>query len=144
MSLAPAHSLYSRDILRLATVLPHNDSLASPQGTATRRAPVCGSEMAADVLLDDAGLIAALAIRARACALGQASAAIVKEKAVGCDAATLKAVRDGLAHMLNGEQDTVLWPELDVFAYARDYPARHGAILLPFDALIAAMEEVRR
>ena len=33
------------------------------------------------------------------------------------------------------------WPGFDLLAPARDYPARHGAILLPFDAAIAAFEQ---
>ena len=33
------------------------------------------------------------------------------------------------------------WPGFDLLAAARDYPARHGAILLPFDAAVAALGE---
>jgi NifU-like protein involved in Fe-S cluster formation len=140
MSAVPAQSLYSREILRLATSLPYGEQIEPIHASATRRAPVCGSEMSVDVALDG-GRIAAIAIRARACALGQASASVLRSEAIGQSLADIRAVRDGLQQQLLGKADAVaIWPELDALAYARDYPARHGAILLPFDTLLAALE----
>jgi NifU-like protein involved in Fe-S cluster formation len=138
---AAAQSLYSRDVLRLATSLPHDDRLDDAQGSATCRSPVCGSEMSADVVLTD-GSIAAVAIRARACALGQASAAVLRDKAVGLSGGDIKAAKERLEAMLkNG--DAIGWPELEPLSYARDYPARHGAILLPFETLLAAIAKAQ-
>lgn len=143
MNSAAAQSLYSHDILRLTSSLPHDDRLAEPQGCATCRAPLCGSEMTVDVKLDDAGQIAAIAIRARACAMGQAAAAIVREQAVGHDKADIVGIRDNLVQILAGDSLSLAWPALEAFARARDYPARHGAILLPFETLLAAMENTQ-
>jgi NifU-like protein involved in Fe-S cluster formation len=35
------------------------------------------------------------------------------------------------------------WPELALLAPARDYPSRHAAILLPYDALLAAAAQMK-
>lgn len=142
MNAAVAHKLYSLEILRLATSLPHNDTLDAPQGSASCRAPVCGSEMTADVTLDDTNHITGLAIRAKACALGQASAAVLRTNALGLDVAQIRTVSDGLKSALQNGSGNLPWPELEPFRYASDFPARHGAILLPFDTLIAALEKV--
>jgi NifU-like protein involved in Fe-S cluster formation len=140
MSAAAAQSLYSRDVLRLAMALPHDDRLKGAPGSATCRSPICGSEMSVDVVLVD-GVVDQLAIRARACALGQASAAVLRDKAIGLDTAAIASAREAMAHTLKGESGDPIWPELEPLAYARDYPARHGAILLPFDTLLAAIEK---
>jgi NifU-like protein involved in Fe-S cluster formation len=142
MSASAAQSLYSRDVLQLATSLPYDDQIDQPDGRATCRSPVCGSEICVDVAIDN-GRIAALAIRARACALGQASAAMLRATAIGQTAGDIENAMVQLQAALNGEGN-MPWPELELFAYARNYPARHSAILLPFVTLIAAMKEAER
>ena len=136
-----AHKLYSLEVLRLATSLPYNDTLDTPHASATCRAPLCGSEMTVDVALDDNQHITGLAIRAKACALGQASAAVLRIKALGQDVAQIRAVNDSLKAALQNGSGDLAWPELEPFRYASDFPARHGAIMLPFDTLIAALEK---
>ncbi len=136
-----AATLYNTSILRLATGLPHDDRLAEPDGSATHRAPICGSEMSAEVMVKD-GVITAAAFRARACALGQASAALLRDHAVGLGSADIIAARAILNEYLSGGDGVALpWEELAHFAAARSHPARHGAILLPYEALIAAIED---
>jgi NifU-like protein involved in Fe-S cluster formation len=137
MSASATQSLYSREILRLATSLPHQDHIEQPYLSATRRAPVCGSEMIVDVALEGDKL-AAIAIRAKACALGQASAAILRALAPGKSIADISALAAQVVQALKGEGE--MPSEYVALAYARDYPARHGAILLPFETLLAALE----
>jgi NifU-like protein involved in Fe-S cluster formation len=76
-----------------------------------------------------------------ACALGQASAALLARYAPGLGLAELRAARDGIASWFAGAEVQPDWPGFDLLAPAQGYPARHGAILLPFDAAIAALEE---
>ena len=138
-SKSPKTELYTKDILRLAASLPHADALGDADASATRRSPVCGSEMRADVKVENGHLVA-IALRGRACAMGQASAAVVREIAVGRSAEEIASARTTLAQALVGESTfDGCWPELAVFESARAYPARHAAILLPFDAVLAAM-----
>jgi hypothetical protein len=46
-----------------------------------------------------------------------------------------------MADWFGGKDIVPDWPGFELLAAARDYPARHGAILLPFDAAIAALEK---
>jgi NifU-like protein involved in Fe-S cluster formation len=134
-------ALYNTQILRLAAATAHAARLPGAQGTATKVSPVCGSKVTADIDLDDDGTIAAHGQEVRACALGQAAAALVGAAIVGRDRAALLAARAGLADWLAGRADAPPdWPGVDVFAPARPHRARHASILLAFDAAIAAAE----
>ncbi len=136
-----AEALYTIDILRLAASTAQWPALVQPDGTAERRSPTCGSRIRVDVACNDAGQVATIGIVVSACALGQASAAIMAAEATGRDAATFRAVHDGLAAYLRGESDEMPdWPAIEKLAAARAYPARHASILLPFDAAAAALE----
>lgn len=142
-SMSKKPELYTKDMLRLAASLPHNDRLENPQASASKRSPVCGSEMTVDLRCDGVGAITELAFRGRACAMGQASAALLGQLGIGSKQSAIAATRAGLASALSGEGEfDGLWPELAVFQSARAHPARHAAILLPFDALIAALDEI--
>jgi NifU-like protein involved in Fe-S cluster formation len=134
-----ASALYNREILALAASLIHNDRLENPDATAGLRAALCGSRIEADIKLGIDGKIIALALRANACALGQASAAVLRKNAVGNDAVFLRNIREAVAAYFNGTGEmSDIWPQLAALKVAKDYPARHAAILLPFDALLEA------
>ena len=138
--MASVSTLYTRDILRLSSSLPVVGRLAEADGEAERRSVTCGSRVVASVRMNGAH-IAEAALEAHSCALGQASAAILLAHAVGLTHADLTDMRARIAAGLNGEGDWPTdWPELSHLQPAHAYPARHGAIVLPFDALIAAME----
>ncbi len=135
-------TLYSRDILRLAAMLVSGERLETPDATAEMRSPVCGSRIEVDICCDEGDAISAIAFRANACALGQASAAILRRNATGHDRQSLEQVRVGLADCLKGEVDApAIWSDLATLEVARDYPARHAAILLPYDAVLAALNQ---
>ena len=137
-------ALYNRDILRLASSLIADDRLENPDGSAEARSPICGSRIQADVMLVPDGAIAAIALRANACALGQASAAILRANAVGEQLRTISELRAAVAESLGGRAVMpTVWPELALLAPAKDYPSRHAAILLPFDALLAAAQDMK-
>lgn len=137
-------TLYNRDILRLAASLIPDDRLERADGVAEARAPLCGSRIQAEIALTSDGTISALALRASACALGQASAAILHGNAVGVDMATIALIRSQISKMLTANaQPPLIWPDLALLSPAKDYPSRHAAILLPYDALLAAAEKMR-
>ncbi|PZU61169.1 MAG: iron-sulfur cluster assembly scaffold protein [Sphingobium sp.] len=135
--------LYNTDILRLAANIPHHSRLADPQATVERRSPVCGSRVTVDVRVDEAGRVSDLGLEVRACALGQASAALLAADAIGRSSAELGAARDALIAYLSGASDDIaFWPGMSVLAPARDYPARHASIRLGFEAIAEAVERV--
>jgi NifU-like protein involved in Fe-S cluster formation len=92
-----------------------------------------------DIVLDGEGRVAAIGQEVRACALGQASAALMGAGALGRLALELAAARDALAaYLAGGRDDPGDWPGLAVLAGARPYPARHASILLAFEAAAEA------
>ncbi len=132
-----SEALYNAAILRLACAIPHEGRIADAQASVTRVSPICGSRVSAHVALGEDGRVARFGQEVRACALGQASAAILGAGVIGRSAPELAAVRDGLARWLGGAGDPP-WPALDVLAPARPYRARHASILLAFEAAAAA------
>ena len=133
--------LYTTEILRLAASLPLVTSLPAAHGRGDKRSVTCGSRIVAEVVLGPDGRVAELAQQVQACAFGQASAALVQGFAVGRSAEELTDARARLAGWLSGgdEEPAGFAP----LAPARAKTGRHGAMLLPFDALIAAIRSAR-
>lgn len=133
-----SEALYSAAILRLKLAGEVPARLPSPDATATRVSPVCGSKVIADVQLAGHQLTAVGLDATRACTLGQASAAVTASIVPGMDAAAVAATRSALADFLASrtEQPPAGW---DAFAPARAHRARHPSILLPLDAVLAAL-----
>jgi NifU-like protein involved in Fe-S cluster formation len=130
-----ATTIYNRDILRLAASIPYLRRLDAPGATAERRSVLCGSYVAVDLTTDEGGRVIDCGLEVRACAFGQASAALLGASIIGRQAREIARARDDLASYLAGRsEDPGDWPGLDVFADARRLTARHGAILLPFEA----------
>ena len=120
--------LYPLDVLRLAAGIERTGRLDAPGGSATRVSRVCGSVVTVDVALDEGGRIADLAVAPEACALGQASAAVLAAHGIGAGRAELQAARDGLYAMLkhDGPAPEGRFAQLARLEAARAYPARHG------------------
>lgn len=133
--------LYSSRILGLAAEIPHLGRLPAPQGTARRRSPLCGSTVTADVVVTD-GRVTQFAQDVKACALGQASAAVLGAVVIGRTLAELQAARDALAAMLKagGPVPAAPFDGYEVLLPARDYKNRHASILLALEAVCDAIE----
>lgn len=133
--------LYSARILGLAAEIPHLGRLPAPQGTARRRSPLCGSTVTADVVVTD-GRVTQFAQDVKACALGQASAAVLGGVVIGRSLAELQAARDALSAMLKagGPVPPAPFDGYEVLLPARDYKNRHASILLALEAVCDAIE----
>jgi NifU-like protein involved in Fe-S cluster formation len=130
--------LYSPQVLALATGLaafPH-DPAAPLLGEA--RSPTCGSSVKLSLALDESHRIAAVGVRATACAIGQASAMLFASGAGDRTAEELAAAERQIESWLTGGA-LPDWPGFDALEPARAYPARHGAIRLPWKAALAAL-----
>lgn len=140
MSDTGLYDLYSERILGLAAAIPHLDPLPVPGAHGQRRAPMCGSTIGVDLVIED-GRIAGFSQQVRACALGQASAAIFGAQAIGRSRAEVQRARDQLEAMLKGGPvPEAPFDDYAVLQAARDYPARHGSILLALEATLAAWD----
>ena len=135
---------YTREILRLAASIPQLGERSDPVGRAPVRSPTCGSTVAVSVKLDEVGRIAEFGQQVQACAFGQASAALVGAFAVGRDAREVERGLTDFSAWLDGSRDDPgRWPGLAALEPARSRRARHGAMLLPFRALLAAIADAQ-
>ena len=136
--------LYTTEILRLAASLHEMRELDREDGRAELRSPTCGSRITIAVQLDEERRIATISQQVHACAFGQASAALVQQHAVGRAHDEIAEALVTISRWLAQEQDEAdCWPGLDALSPARTRKGRHGAILLPFRALLAAIEAAK-
>ena len=132
--------LYNTDILTLSATLK-NERLENPMGTSRKVSKLCGSWLEIDVNVED-GKVSETALRVQACALGQASAVILKEKLIGASLAEVVVARDALFAMLkeDGAPPEGRFERLVLLAGVKAYPARHTSTMLAFDAAVEAVE----
>ncbi len=137
--------LYSARILALAADIPHLERIAEPDATAKRRSPLCGSTITVDVNVED-GRITGFGQNVKACALGQASAAVVGGAVIGATRSQIETARDQLKAMLkdNGPVPDAPFDGFEVLIPARDYKNRHASILLAIEATVDAMTKAEQ
>lgn len=137
--------LYSARLLALAANLPRAGRLPAPDGSAEKVAKLCGSRVTVDVAVED-GRVADFAQDVKACALGQASAAILGAQVIGATLPELEMARDQFRAMLKegAPAPAGRFADLSMLAPVKDYPARHASTLLAFDAVVEAMGQATR
>ena len=131
--------LYTPEVLALATGLwrwPLDPAMPF-QGRA--RSASCGSTLSISLNLDPHSRIAEFGMAAQACAIGQASAAIFGEAATGRSRAELTTALARIESWLQGSGELPDWPGLERLSAVAAYPARHGALLLPWKAALDAL-----
>ncbi len=136
MNAPPAYTL---DILRLAASLEPPRELERVDGEARMRAQPCGSQIATQVRVDRDGKLVGLSQAVTACAFGQASAALVERGSAGIGADEAGLAIDRVAAWLDSKDGEEPWPGMAALAPVRSKAGRHGAVLLPFRALAAAL-----
>ena len=133
--------LYTTEILRLAASLDEPQALDREDGRAELRSPTCGSRISLTVQLDRERRVERLSMRISACAFGQASAALLARYSRGRNHDDVSQAMVTLSRWLAEDRaEAVDWPGIAALAPARAKRGRHAAILLPFRALLAAIE----
>ncbi len=136
---APARTLYTPEILGAATALADfawDESLPLRGEARSRR---CGSTLALALAVDAEGRISAIGLRPHACAIGQAAAHAFASAVKGRNREQIAQAREALAEWLAGMGERPDWPGIALVEPALGYPARHGAIMLAWDAALAAL-----
>ena len=135
--------VYNAKILGFAGNIGRLGHLDAPDASAKAHSKLCGSTVTVRM---DGDVIAVFAHEVKACALGQASAAIMAENVVGASASELRAVRETMLKMLkeNGPPPEGRFADLKYLEPVRDYKARHASTMLTFDAVIDAIGQVER
>ncbi len=137
--------IYNTRILELAGNIPRLGRLAEPGATSRRHSRLCGSTVTVDLAMRD-GAVSDYAHDVKACALGQAAAAIVARHVLGTTAEELRAVRDRMLAMLkeDGEPPDGAWAEAGVLRPVREFRARHASTMLAFEAAAEAATMIER
>ncbi|THD75005.1 iron-sulfur cluster assembly scaffold protein [Thalassobius vesicularis] len=137
--------LYSARILALAADIPHDERLDAPDASVKKRSPLCGSTVTVDIKVSD-GKISDFGQDVKACALGQASAAVVGANAIGCTRDQIATARDQLKALLKEDGPTPDAPfaDLEVLRPAREYKNRHASIMLTLEATLEAMDQASK
>lgn len=135
--------LYSARILALAANMPRAGRLELPSGTGEQVAKLCGSRAIVDVRLDGDCRIIDFAQDVKACALGQAAAAVIGEAVIGVSLGELRETRAAMTAMLKfgGEGPTGHFEALRVLKPVAAYPARHASAMVALEATIKAVED---
>ena len=135
--------LYHQAILDLARRATGRGRLETPQTSATVDNPLCGDRVSLDLDLRE-GRVSAIGHRVRGCLLCQAAASVIGARAPGLEPAALREEAERLRRLIvegPGAAIDGLWPELAAFEPVHRHKSRHDCVLLPFDALIQALEQ---
>lgn len=136
---AGSQKLYTPDVLALAVSLSAFPLTPDFIVRDEARSRTCGSTLELGLSLGPDGLIERVGLAVKACAIGQAAAALFASGVIGRSPVDVAAVHGAMGAWLAGEGTIPEWPGLGVLEQARGYPARHGAILLPWKAAQAAL-----
>jgi NifU-like protein involved in Fe-S cluster formation len=132
--------LYNSDILTLSAGLV-NTRLPDSDASVRKVSKLCGSWVEIDLKMEN-NLVSDYALRVQACALGQASAAILKAALVGASLKQIRQARKALEAMLKdgGAPPRGRFSKLKLLSGVAQYPARHTSVLLAFRAAEDAAE----
>tara|TARA_B110000444_G_scaffold155333_1_gene145369 strand:+ start:222 stop:683 length:462 start_codon:yes stop_codon:yes gene_type:complete len=135
--------LYSKRILALAASIELTKRLENPQSTVNKRSPMCGSMVTIDICINE-NKIVDYGHEVKACALGQAAASVISKSIIGSDIEKILNARVELIDMLtkDGPPPKKPFDELEVLQPAKDFKNRHSSILLTFDAIADAINEI--
>jgi NifU-like protein involved in Fe-S cluster formation len=135
--------LYAQ-VVALAQDIPLNERLANATASVTMVSPLCGSQVTADLVLDGEH-VSQFGQKVRACTLGAAAASIVARQVEGKGADELRQLRVRMRDMLknDGPPPDGDFAQLSILEPARDLISRHGSIMLIFDAIAEALDEIQ-
>ena len=139
------NDIYNKRIIELAGNIPRLGRLPAPDASATAHSKLCGSTVKIDLMMD-ADVVTNFAHDVKACALGQASSAIMAANVIGASAEELKELRVTMQRMLkeNGPPPEGRFADLKYLEPVRDYKARHASTMLTFDAVVDAIGQIER
>ncbi|TNE34364.1 MAG: iron-sulfur cluster assembly scaffold protein [Alphaproteobacteria bacterium] len=139
MSAGTAGKLYTPAMLSLATELAHFPLIGDWPHKASSRSRTCGSTVELGLRLADDGTVDAIGLKISACAIGQASAALLAKSISGKAAPEVLAARNAIEAWLASKDPLPDWPGLELIEAARDSKGRHGALLLSWNAAAEAL-----
>lgn len=134
--------LYNDKILAYAANIPRLGRLDAPDGSATHRSRLCGSQVTVDVKMAD-GRVADFAHDVKACALGQASSSIMAQNVIGSTIEELETLERQMTAMLKegGPPPDGKFADFACLAPVAEHKSRHASTLLTFGATLEAAKK---
>lgn len=139
MASSPTEKLYTPRLLALAAALADFPLRDDFMAYAERRSETCGSTIKLGISTDDVSQFGGIGMQVTACAVGQASAAILASYFRG---KTLNQFDDAFEQVeawVAGSGDLPDWPTIELLTPVLEHRGRHGAILLPWRAVRDAL-----
>lgn len=142
------NDIYNTKILEYAGNITCVGRLENPDATAKVHSKLCGSTVVADICARKEGddwIVTDFAHEVKACALGQASSAMMALCVKGSSASELEALRTTMIAMLkeNGPPPEGKFAIFRFLEPVRDYKARHASTLLSFDAVVDCLGKIK-
>ncbi len=136
--------VYNSKILGFAGNIGRIGRLDAPDASAKAHSKLCGSTIVVDLKVNG-GEIVDYAHDVKACALGQASSAIVAANIVGSTNEEMQQVRVEMQQMLKegGSPPEGRFADLKYLQPVKDHKARHASTLLVFDAVVDALAQIK-
>ncbi len=141
--MAGLDEIYNTKLVELAADIPCSERVQSPDATATAHSKLCGSTVTIDLNLSG-DTVSGYGQLVKACLLGQAAASIVGRHIIGATAEEVRAAAAAMSRMLKdeGPPRSGRFAELGLLRPVKHYRARHGSVMLTFDALEKAISEI--
>ncbi len=135
--------IYNQKILEFAGNITRAGVIADADATCEKHSKLCGSKVRVHLKLDG-GVVTDFSHEVRACALGQASSAVMALHVVGATAGELRQARlDMLAMLTDGGEGPVgRFEDMRYLKPVKDYKARHASTMLTFDAVVDAVDQI--
>ena len=136
-------SIYHDTVMELARSATGAGLQDKADAEATIDNPLCGDRITLQIDMQGSQ-VAAVRHKVRGCALCEASAALIAGNAAGMDRPALQTARQNIeAIVRRGEDMTPVWAEMAAFAPVHSRKSRQDCVLLPFDALDAALSQLK-
>lgn len=137
------NDVYNARILEFAGNISRLGRLSAPDATAKAHSKLCGSTIIVDLSMNN-GVVSDFAHEVKACALGQATSAVMALHVVGSTESELRALRDQMIAMLknDGAAPDGKFDDFKFFEPVREYKARHASTLLTFDAVVDCLDQI--
>lgn len=135
--------IYNNKILEFAGNITRAGVMANADATSEKLSKLCGSKVRVYLKLDG-DVVSDFSHEVRACALGQASSAIMALHVIGATAAELRQARVDMLAMLKdgGEGPSGRFEDMRYLKPVKDYKARHASTMLTFDAVVDSLDQI--
>ena len=136
--------LYQQTVLDRSRAPLHAHALDHADAVGYGNNPMCGDNFAVSLRMSgDGAQVQQVAFSGHGCAISVASADLMADVAQGCSPEAVRITASRFEAMLNGGNDEID-PGLQPLSGVRAYPARVRCATLPWDALLAALDQAQR